>query len=60
MGTAIVVRTQIRNYAKVESKTLNISNEFYGALNKKVQEMIEDACARAIANGRTTLMGRDV
>ena len=40
MGTAIVVRTQIRNYAKVESKTLNISNEFYGALNKKVQEMI--------------------
>lgn len=60
MGTAIVVRSQIRNYAKTGNKTLNISNEFYDALNKKVQEMIEEACVRAIANNRTTLMGRDV
>lgn len=60
MGTAIVVRSQIRNYAKVESKALNISNEFYEALNKKVQKIIEESCIRAIANNRTTLMGRDV
>ena len=60
MGTAIVVRSQIKNYAKVNSKTLNISNEFYEVLNKKVQKIIEESCARAIANNRTTLMGRDV
>ena len=60
MGTAIVVRSQIRNYAKINEKALNISNEFYEALNRKVQKMIEEACVRAIANNRTTLMGRDV
>lgn len=59
MGTAIVVRSQIRNYAKINEKALNISNEFYEALNRKVQKMIEEACVRAIANNRTTLMGRD-
>ena len=60
MGTAVVVRSQIKNYAKVNGKALNISNEFYEALNKKVQKMIEEACVRSIANNRTTLMGRDV
>ena len=60
MGTAIVARSQIKNYAKTNGKALNISNEFYEALNRKVQKMIEEACVRAIANSRTTLMGRDV
>ena len=60
MGTGLVVRSQIKNYAKTNGKALNISNEFYEALNRKVQKMIEEACVRAIANSRTTLMGRDV
>ncbi len=60
MGTGLVVRSQIRNYAKAEEKTLNVSNEFYEALNKKVGKMIEEACVRALANNRTTLMARDV
>jgi|TARA_Y100000031_G_scaffold152723_1_gene196428 histone H3/H4 len=60
MGTALVVRSQIKNFAKTDGKTLNISNEFYNALNKKVEKTIEEACIRAIANNRTTLMGRDV
>ena len=60
MGTGLVVRSQIRNYAKIDGKSLNISNEFYEALNRKAAKLIEEACIRAIANGRTTLMGRDV
>jgi len=60
MGTSLVVRTQVKNYAKSEGKTLNISEEFYIALNKKAERLIEDACVRAIANNRTTLMARDI
>ena len=60
MGTSLVVRSQVKNYAKVEDKSLNISNDFYEALNKKVEKIIEEACIRAIANNRTTLMGRDI
>lgn len=60
MGTGLVVRSQIRNYAKAGDKTLNVSNEFYEALNKKAGKIIEDACVRALANNRTTLMARDV
>lgn len=60
MGTAIVVRSQIRNFAKIDGKALNISNEFYEALNRKVEKLIMEACGRAKANNRTTLMGRDV
>lgn len=60
MGSAIVVRSQIRNFAKIDGKALNISNEFYEALNRKVEKLIMEACERAKANSRTTLMGRDV
>ncbi|MBN4049133.1 DUF1931 domain-containing protein [archaeon AH-315-M20] len=60
MGTNLVVRSQIKNYAKVDEKTLNISNDFYEALNKKVEKLIEESCKRAKENNRNTLMGRDV
>lgn len=60
MGSAIVVRSQIRNFAKIDGKALNISNEFYEALNRKVEKLITESCERAKANNRTTLMGRDV
>ena len=60
MGTSLVVRSQIKNYTKVEGKPLNISNDFYEVLNKKVEKLIEEACKRAKSNNRNTLMGRDV
>ena len=60
MGTGLVVRSQIKNYAKAGDKTLNVSKEFYEALNKKAAKLIEEACVRALANNRTTLMARDV
>jgi len=59
MGTSLIVRSQVKNYAKLDSKTLSVSNDFYEALNKKVIKLIEDSCIRAIANNRNTLMGRD-
>jgi len=60
MGTGLVVRSQIKNYAKVEGKALSIAEDFYEPLNKKVQEFIEEASKRAKSNNRNTLMGRDV
>ncbi len=60
MGTSLVVRSQIKNYAKVDGKALNVAEDFYEAINKKVEKLIEEASRRAKLNNRNTLMGRDV
>jgi histone H3/H4 len=60
MGTSLVVRSQIKNYAKVDGKPLNVAEDFYETLNKKVEKLIEEASKRAKLNNRSTLMGRDV
>ena len=41
-------------------KKCNVSGEFYGALDKKVREMLTQAEARAIANKRKTLRPQDL
>ena len=60
MGTSLVVRSQVKNYAKVDGKPLNVAEDFYESLNKKVEKLIEEASKRAKLNNRNTLMGRDV
>lgn len=60
MGTNLVVRSQVKNYAKVDGNTLSISGDFYEELNKKVEKLIEEASKRAKSNNRNTVMGRDV
>jgi len=60
MGTGLVVRSQVKNYTKINDKQLSVSTDFYEALDKKVAKLIEEACARATANNRNTLMSRDV
>lgn len=39
---------------------INVAEEFYSALNIAVEEIIKSALKRANANGRRTLMARDV
>ncbi len=41
-------------------KKCNVSGEFYGALDKKVRELIVDAERRAVANKRKTLKPADL
>ena len=60
MGTSLVVRVQAKELAKINSKQLNVSADFYEELNKKTEAIIKKACERAVANGRTTVMGKDV
>jgi histone H3/H4 len=38
----------------------NVSGEFYGALDKKVRDMIRNAEQRAMANGRKTVRPQDL
>ena len=60
MGTDIIVKAQVKEAAKIDDKALNVAAEFYDALSKKVNEMVKEACKRARANGRNTLMAKDV
>jgi len=45
---------------KAHSKKCNVSSEFYGALDKKVREIIKDAESRALGNKRKTLKAVDL
>ncbi|MDH3217768.1 MAG: DUF1931 domain-containing protein [Candidatus Krumholzibacteria bacterium] len=45
---------------KAASRKCNVSGDFYGALDKKVREMIKDAETRALANKRKTLKPADL
>ena len=58
--TNLVVVSQIKNIAKIDDKALNVSADFYEALNDKVKEITEKACKRAKLNSRNTVMGKDV
>ena len=45
---------------KAASRKCNVSGEFYGALDKKVREIIKDAELRAVGNKRKTLKPVDL
>jgi histone H3/H4 len=45
---------------KASVRKCNVSGEFYGALDKKVREIIKDAEVRAIGNKRKTLKPQDL
>lgn len=51
-----VVKMKVREGAA----GFNVSGDFAPALDKKVEQLIKDACARAEANGRKTVMAKDL
>ena len=48
--------------AKIKSVVpgYNVAGDLAEALNKKTEQLIKDAAARAEANGRKTVMAKDV
>ena len=52
----IVVKAKVKEIAK----DFNVSGDFAEALNKKVESWIREACSRAEANGRRTVMAKDL
>lgn len=49
-----------KSRTKASVRKCNVSGEFYGALDKKVREMISGAESRALANKRKTLKPQDL
>ena len=49
-----------KSRTKDSVKKCNVSSDFYGALDKKVREMVAVAETRALANKRKTLKPQDL
>jgi len=60
MNQSVIVKSQVKELAKIENKPLSVSEEFYKALEEKVRKDIEAACRRAKQNSRNTIMARDL
>ena len=57
-GPAELIISKARTKGSV--KKCNVAGDFYGALDKKVREIIATAEKRAIANKRKTLKPQDI
>ncbi len=49
-----------KSRTKAAAKKCNVSSDFYGALDKKVRDLIAAAEARAVGNKRKTLKPQDL
>jgi len=56
MSENIIIKSNIKNIAE----DYNVASDFPEALNKKVKEIITQAVKRAEANGRKTIMAKDL
>ena len=60
MTKSVIVKSQVKELANIDSKPLSVSEEFYKALEEKVRKDVEEACKRAKLNQRNTVMARDL
>ena len=60
MTKSVVVKSQVKELAKIDSKALSVAEEFYTALEERSKQLIMEACKRAKANQRNTIMARDL
>ena len=60
MTKSIIVKSQVKEHAKLDEKSLSVAEEFYKALEEKNKQLIAEACKRAKLNNRNTIMTRDL
>lgn len=60
MAKSVIVKSQVKEFAKLDGKQLSVAEEFYKALDEKVKKDIAEACKRAKLNSRNTVMARDL
>ena len=60
MTKSVVVKSQVKEHAKIDGKPLSVAEEFYRALEEKNRQLVQDACKRAKLNSRNTVMARDL
>jgi len=56
MSDLLVVKAKLKEAAK----GYNVSGDLADALDKKLRQLVSDACARAEGNGRKTVMAKDL
>lgn len=56
MSEGLIVKAKIKDVAK----GFNVAGDFADALSEKVELLIKDACKRAEANNRKTVMAKDL
>jgi len=56
MSESVIVKTKIKEMAQ----GYNVSSDFADALDEKAKQLIKDAIRRAEANGRKTVMSKDL
>lgn len=57
---SLIVKAKLKEVAKIDDKPLNVSADLADKLNQKVEAMVKEACSRAKANGRNTVMAKDL
>lgn len=58
MAEMLIVKSKVREWAK--KKKMNFGGDAAEALSKEVGALLEKAAARAKANRRSTIKGRDI
>lgn len=56
MNDMLIIKTKIKDFAQ----GFNISSDVAEALDVKSKELLKNACERAQANGRKTVMAKDL
>ncbi len=58
---SLVVKAKVKDYMEqAAGEKISVSSDFVDALDEKVQALIKDAVRRAKANGRKTVMAKDL
>ena len=55
-----MANTIVKAAVKEELSDMNVSSDFYDALDEEVSELLEDAARRADENDRKTVQPRDL
>lgn len=58
MSDFMFVKKKVKELAK--AKKMKVSSSLYETLNRKVEQIINEAAERAKANKRTTIKARDI
>ena len=58
MTSGLSNKSAVKTFAK--SKNIRVSEEFYAQLDANLEELLEKAIIRVIANHRTTLLKQDL
>ena len=57
---SLIVKAKLKEAARDDKGALNVAGDFADKLNEKVEALVKEACQRARANQRSTVMAKDL